>query len=113
MAALLIRPGPEPVPVLWICDQSGDLRRYQVSPASVPGMVFACEMPNANGELYRVSQAPGGRFFCTCPDFVCRSKKASGDGCKHSRAVEQHHVGLQIVFLGLERWRKVQAALAG
>jgi len=115
MAILEISRGAEPMPVLGICDHKGVMHRYQVSPSEVPGMVFACDLPasNGKGDLYTVWLTPGGDWGCNCPDYHYRQKRESGDPCKHTEAVSQHYDGLEIFFMGIERWREVRAALQG
>jgi hypothetical protein len=113
MAILEISRGGEPLPVLVIMDAKGEPRRYTVMPAVVAGAVFACDLPASagDGEVYTVWLATNGSWFCSCPDFHFRMKRESQEQCKHGDAVEQHYAGLEIFFLGLERWREVRRIL--
>ena len=72
-------------------------------------------MPAQSGRdkavAHTVMLSAGGDWTCTCPDFVMR-RRAAGELCKHAQAVKEHYAGLEIVFLGRERWQELSAEAA-
>lgn len=79
-------------PAVFVCDPTGEQWPYVCHPVpAAEGEWRAWELTKADGTVYRVSEAPNGRFACTCDAFKYGKGRRFQVGkqavCKHAKGI--------------------------